>query len=519
MMENGDCYSGPAFFKTARPPVPCDGILAKAVHDIEPGSNGFELKGRAVQLPVVAGNSSGIHSDEIRTRDTSHGTPRLLSPPARRRDSPLLCAKGQNDMEVMRLTRAFRLGQLWAKQAPLVIPSTRCLNLHEYQSKQLMANNGVTVQRFKVAGNVLEAQEISKTLDVEEFVIKAQILAGGRGKGTFSSGLRGGVKLTKDPAQVSELVEKMLGYKLVTKQTPKEGVLVNKARISEAMDIARETYLAILMDRSFNGPVIVASPAGGVDIEDVAEKTPQLIFKEPISIQEGITDEQARTVAKNLNFKGPLLDQAAEQIKHLYNLFIKVDATQVEVNPFGETPDGRVVCFDAKINFDDNAAFRQQDIFAQEDVSESDPREVEAARNHLNYIGMDGNIACLVNGAGLAMATMDIIQLHGGSPANFLDVGGSVQEGQVTQAFKILTEDPKVKAVLVNIFGGIVNCATIANGITSACRTINLKVPLVVRLEGTNVDEARQILKNSGLAITPASDLEDAARKAVASLK
>lgn len=422
-------------------------------------------------------------------------------------------------MEVMRLTRAFRLGQLWAKQAPLVNPSTRCLNLHEYQSKQLMANNGVTVQRFKVAGNMLEAQEISKTLNVEEFVIKAQILAGGRGKGTFSSGLRGGVKLTKDPAQVLELVEKMLGYKLVTKQTPKEGVLVNKVMIAEAMDIARETYLAILMDRSFNGPVIVASPAGGVDIEDVAEKTPQLIFKEPISIQEGITDEQARTVAKNLNFKGPLLDQAAEQIKHLYNLFIKVDATQVEVNPFGETPDGRVVCFDAKINFDDNAAFRQKDIFAQEDVSESDPREVEAARNHLNYIGMDGNIACLVNGAGLAMATMDIIQLHGGSPANFLDVGGSVQEDQVTQAFKILTEDPKVKAVLVNIFGGIVNCATIANGITSACRTINLKVPLVVRLEGTNVDEARQILKNSGLAITPASDLEDAARKAVASLK
>ncbi|KAG0415248.1 hypothetical protein HPB47_007581 [Ixodes persulcatus] len=274
--------------------------------------------------------------------------------------------------------------------------------------------------------------------------------------------------------------------------------------IAEAMDIARETYLAILMDRSFNGPVIVASPAGGVDIEDVAEKTPQLIFKNRCLITRLISGSS---------------HQAAEQIKHLYNLFIKVDATQVEVNPFGETPDGRVVCFDAKINFDDNAAFRQKDIFAQEDVSESDPREVEAARNHLNYIGMDGNIACLVNGAGLAMATMDIIQLHGGSPANFLDVGGSVQEDQVTQAFKILTEDPKVKAVLVNIFGGIVNCATIANGITSACRTINLKVPLVVRLEGTNVDEARQILKNSGLAITPASDLEDAARKAVASLK
>uniref|UniRef100_L7MAT5 Succinate--CoA ligase [GDP-forming] subunit beta, mitochondrial n=1 Tax=Rhipicephalus pulchellus TaxID=72859 RepID=L7MAT5_RHIPC len=422
-------------------------------------------------------------------------------------------------MEVVRLSRALRLGRLWTKQACLAPPSSRCLNLHEYQSKQLMADNGITVQRFKVADNVSQAQEIARTLDVAEFVIKAQILAGGRGKGTFSSGLRGGVKLTKDPAQVPELVEKMLGYKLVTKQTPKDGVLVNKVMIAEALDIARETYLAILMDRSYNGPVVVASPAGGVDIEDVAEKTPHLIFKEPISILEGITRTQAQNIAKNLNFKGPLLDKAAEQIERLYNLFLKVDATQVEVNPFGETPDGRVVCFDAKINFDDNAAFRQQDIFAQEDTSESDPREVLAAKHHLNYIGMDGNIACLVNGAGLAMATMDIIQLHGGTPANFLDVGGSVKEDQVTQAFKIITDDPKVKAVLVNIFGGIVNCATIANGITSACRSINLAVPLVVRLEGTNVEEARSILSSSGLPITTAADLEDAAQKAVASLK
>ncbi|XP_064488225.1 succinate--CoA ligase [GDP-forming] subunit beta, mitochondrial-like [Ornithodoros turicata] len=422
-------------------------------------------------------------------------------------------------MEVMRLTRAFRLGHLFTKQVPAVHISARWLNLHEYQSKQLMADNGVTVQKFKVAENLSQAQEISKSLNVEEFVIKAQILAGGRGKGTFSSGLRGGVKLTKDPDQVAKYVEQMLGHNLVTKQTSKDGVKVNKVMIAEAMDIARETYLAILMDRAHNGPVIVASPAGGVDIEDVAEKTPELIFKEPVDIKKGITDEQARSIAKNLGFKDALLDQAAEQIKQLYNLFIKVDATQVEVNPFGETPDGRVVCFDAKINFDDNAAFRQEQIFEQEDVAESDPREVLAAKHHLNYIGMDGNIACLVNGAGLAMATMDIIQLHGGSPANFLDVGGNVKEDQVTQAFKILTEDPRVKAVLVNIFGGIVNCATIANGITNACRTINLKVPLVVRLEGTNVEEAKFILKNSGLPITSALDLDDAARKAVASLK
>ncbi|XP_077540410.1 succinyl-coenzyme A synthetase beta subunit, GDP-forming [Haemaphysalis longicornis] len=422
-------------------------------------------------------------------------------------------------MEVVRLARAFRLGRLWAKQACLAPPSVRCLNLHEYQSKQLMADNGINVQRFKVAENLPQAQEISQTLNVAEFVIKAQILAGGRGKGTFSSGLHGGVKLTKDPSQVSEFVSKMLGYKLVTKQTPKDGVLVNKVMIAEALDIVKETYLAILMDRAYNGPVIVASPAGGVDIEDVAEKTPHLIFKEPVNILKGITREQAQKIAANLDFKGPLLDKAAEQIEKLYDMFIKLDATQVEVNPFGETPDGRVVCFDAKINFDDNAAFRQESIFAQEDTAESDPREVLASKHHLNYIGMDGNIACLVNGAGLAMATMDIIQLHGGTPANFLDVGGSVKEEQVTQAFKILTDDPKVKAVLVNIFGGIVNCATIANGITSACRTINLKVPLVVRLEGTNVDEARHILSSSGLPITTAADLEDAAQKAVASLK
>jgi len=295
--------------------------------------------------------------------------------------------------------------------------------------------------------------------------------------------------------------------------------MVKKIMIAEALDIKRETYLAILMDRAFNGPVIVASPAGGVDIEEVAEKTPGLIFKEAIDINKGINDDQAMKIAKNLEFQGSQQKDAAVQIKNLYNLFRQVDATMVEINPFGETPDGKVVCFDAKINFDDNAQFRQKDIFAQEDTAESDAREVEAAKYNLNYIGMDGNIACLVNGAGLAMATMDIIKLHGGNPANFLDVGGNVKEDQVTEAFRILTQDPNVKAILVNVFGGIVNCATIANGIIAACNNIALKVPLVVRLEGTNVDVAKEILANSGLPIQAANDLDDAAIKAVASLR
>ncbi|XP_013779210.2 succinate--CoA ligase [GDP-forming] subunit beta, mitochondrial-like [Limulus polyphemus] len=420
------------------------------------------------------------------------------------------------------LTRNLKISQgalqLLRNQASSCQVPIRWLNLHEYQSKQLMADNGINVQRFKVAGTRDEAEEISKTLDVKEFVIKAQILAGGRGKGTFSSGLQGGVKLTTNPKEVTPIVEQMLGHKLVTKQTIGDGVCVKKVMIAEALDIERETYLAVLMDRETSGPVIVASPAGGVDIEEVAHTNPELIFKEPVDIINGLSEEQAKRLAENLEFKEELRDQAANQIKKIYELFLKVDATQVEINPFGETPDGRVVCFDAKMNFDDNAMFRQKEIFEQEDSSEIDPREVEATKYHLNYIGMDGNIACLVNGAGLAMATMDIIKLYGGSPANFLDVGGGVQEDQVYHAFRILTQDTRVKSILVNIFGGIVNCATIANGITNACKSIDVQVPLVVRLEGTNVNEAKKILSDSGLRITTASDLDDAAKKAVDSL-
>ncbi|XP_029550305.1 succinate--CoA ligase [GDP-forming] subunit beta, mitochondrial isoform X1 [Salmo trutta] len=360
----------------------------------------------------------------------------------------------------------------------------RWLNLQEYQSKKLMQESGVTVQRFYVADNAPDALQAAKRLGAKEIVLKAQILAGGRGKGVFDSGLKGGVHLTKDPSVVGELAKKMLGYSLTTKQTPKEGVKVKTVMVAEALDITRETYFAILMDRACNGPVMVGSPQGGMDIEEVADKTPELIFKEVIDIFEGVRDDQALRMAANLGFKGPLERQAADQIKRLYDLFLKVDATQVEVNPLGETPEGQVVCFDAKINFDDNAEFRQKAVFAMDDMSESDPTEMEAAKWDLKYIGLDGNIACFVNGAGLAMATCDIIDLHGGKPANFLDLGGGVKEKQVYEAFKLLTADPKVEAILVNIFGGIVNCAIIANGITKACRELELKVPLVVRLEG-----------------------------------
>jgi len=410
-------------------------------------------------------------------------------------------------------------GSLCKKQIGMVgTVQKRYLNLQEYQSKKLMARYGVNIQRFEVASTVQEAVDSAHHLiqGVKELVIKAQILAGGRGKGTFSSGLKGGVHLTTNPKDVEGFAMGMLGHRLVTKQTPEEGVLVQKITVAQALDIARETYLAILMDRDSNGPVVVASPEGGMDIEEVAEKFPDKIFKEAIDIEAGLTNEQALRLAGNLGFNEELSGHAALQIKRLYNLFIGVDATQVEVNPFGETPDGQVVCFDAKINFDDNAEFRQKPIFDMDDKAETDPREVQAAKYNLSYIGMDGNIACLVNGAGLAMATMDIIKLHGGNPANFLDLGGGIREDGVFQAFKIITSDKRVKAILVNIFGGIVDCAVIAKGITKANAGLDLGVPIIVRLEGTNVTEARRILDSSGMLIETADNLEDAAIKAVA---
>jgi len=288
--------------------------------------------------------------------------------------------------------------------------------------------------------------------------------------------------------------------------------------IAEAIDIKRELYVSLLMDRAAGGPVFVYSPKGGMDIEEVAHTDPGAIYTEPVNIETGPTKEQLKKVARNLNFEDKLLDDASQQLGKLYELFINLDCTQVEVNPFAETLDGKIYCGDAKMNFDDNASFRQKDVFSLHDSTEDDPRETAAAKYNLNYIGMDGNIGCMVNGAGLAMATMDIIKLYKGEPANFLDVGGGATEQQVTEAFKILTSDPQVKAILVNIFGGIMKCDIIANGVVAAAQKINLSVPVVVRLAGTNVQLGKKILKESGLPLITADDLDDAAQKAVATL-
>lgn len=398
------------------------------------------------------------------------------------------------------------------------ILTSKCnISLQEYQSKKLLEAHGVNIQRFQMASTPEEAHDAGVNLlntIASELVIKAQILAGGRGKGVFTSGLKGGVKLTKDPKVAQDLANQMLNFKLTTKQTKPEGVLVEKLMIAEALDISRETYFAILLDRNYDGPVMIGSPVGGMDIEEVAENQPDKIFKTKIDVNQGLTAEQATQMASDLDFKGENLKIAAEQLQKLYKLFTKLDCTQLEINPFAETPDGRVVCFDAKLNFDDNAEFRQKEVFEVQDLSETDPREIHAANIGLSYIQMDGNIGCLVNGAGLAMATMDIITLNGGSPANFLDCGGNVTEKQVQQAFEILTSDSQVRSIFVNIFGGIVNCATVAKGIVNACKTVNLKVPLIVRLQGTNMLEGNEILKKSGLNIVSELDFEEAAKKA-----
>jgi len=420
--------------------------------------------------------------------------PALLAAPRLLRAAPALCA------------RAFQTS-----------PVSR-LDLLEYQSKGLLEDYGVTVQKFKMASNKEEAAAIPGAFPCEEYVIKAQVLAGGRGKGTFDNGFKGGVHLTKDPAVVAGLCNAMIGNRLVTKQTPPAGIPVSKVMVAEAIDITREAYFCIAMDRDSNGPVIVASPDGGVDIEEVAEKHPERIKKVPVDIHEGVSDALATELAVFLGFQGELVPQCAQQIQNLYKMFLDVDCLQLEVNPLAETPQGKVYTADAKLGFDDNASFRQKAIFDMEDTTELDPREVDAASHNLNYVQLDGNIGCLVNGAGLAMATMDIIQLYGGKPANFLDVGGGVQEEQVKQAFRIITEDKGVKAILVNVFGGIVNCATIANGIVNACKSIKLDIPLIVRLEGTNVDNAKQIIADSGLAIVSAENLDDAAKKACSAL-
>ncbi|MBA3762660.1 MAG: ADP-forming succinate--CoA ligase subunit beta [Chthoniobacterales bacterium] len=389
------------------------------------------------------------------------------------------------------------------------------MNIHEYQAKELLQKFGVATPPGKAARTPEEAERIARELGTDELVVKAQIHAGGRGKGTFTNGFKGGVQLCKSPAEARELAAKMLGQTLVTHQTGAAGRVVNTILVARSVGIAREIYFAILLDRATGAPIIVASTEGGVDIETVAEKSPEKIMREPIDRLAGIQPFQTRKLARELGFESSQIKAASTLFDGLYRTFIGLDCSMVEVNPLVVTDKGEVLALDAKFNFDDNALYRHPEVAALRDIGEEDPREVEASKYGLNYIGLDGDIACLVNGAGLAMATMDIIKFYGGSPANFLDVGGGATEEQVTQAFKLLVSDEKVKAILVNIFGGIMKCDVIAQGIVNAVKAVNLPVPLVVRLEGTNVDAGKKIISDSGLPVTTADDLGDAAQKAV----
>jgi succinyl-CoA synthetase beta subunit len=393
------------------------------------------------------------------------------------------------------------------------------MNIHEYQAKELLEKFGVATAPGKAASSPDEAKKVAKELETNDLVVKAQIHAGGRGKGTFTNGFKGGVHLCKSADEAREIAAKMLGQTLVTHQTGPAGRVVNKVLVAKSVEIAREVYFAVLLDRATAAPLIIASTEGGVEIETVAEKSPEKIMREPIDPLGGMQPFQARKLATQLQFESGQLKAAAKLFEGLYRTFIGLDCSMVEVNPLVVTSSGEVLALDAKFNFDDNALYRHPEIAALRDITEEDPREVEASKHDLNYIGLDGNIACLVNGAGLAMATMDIIKFYGGSPANFLDVGGGADEEQVTEAFKILIADKNVKAILVNIFGGIMKCDVIAQGIINAAKSVQLSVPLVVRLEGTNVEAGKKMIAESNLAVTTANDLGDAAQKVVALAK
>src|ERR1700722_7199757 len=393
------------------------------------------------------------------------------------------------------------------------------MNIHEYQAKELFQRFGVASPKGLPADTSEEAEKAAAALKTSHLVVKAQIHAGGRGKGVFKNGFKGGVKLCSSPAEAREIAQNMLGHYLVTNQTGPDGRLVRKVMVAESVDIQREVYFAILMDRESSAPVVVVSTEGGVDIEAVAEKSPVKIYRETLHPLIGMQPFTALKLARYLEFSGDQLKAAAKLIMNVYRLFSSLDCSLVEINPLALTKNNEVLALDAKFNFDDNALYRHPEIVAMRDENEEDPREVEASKFSLNYIGLDGDIACLVNGAGLAMATMDIIKYAGGRPANFLDVGGGASEQQVTEAFKILISDKNVRAILVNIFGGIMRCDVIAQGIINAVKAVTLPVPLVVRLEGTNVDQGKKLLTESKLPIRAAADLGEAAKQVVAAAR
>merc|ERR1712045_898916 len=396
--------------------------------------------------------------------------------------------------------------------ACISVSQKRNLSVHEHVSMALLQEAGVPVPKFGVAKSAAEARKIAEEIASNDLVVKAQVLAGGRGKGSFKGGYKGGVQLVYNPDEVEAASKGMIGDYLITKQTGEEGRICNSVMITERKYTRKEYYVAIMNERAFNGPVIIASSEGGVNIEETAEKNPDAIVKFPIDAVEGLSKEGALEVAAELGINPAKHEDVAGTLLNLYDLFLTKDASMVEINPYAEDNKGDFVCLDAKLKFDDNADFRQKAVFDQRDWSQEDQREVAAAEFNLNYIALDGDIGCMVNGAGLAMATMDIIKLHGGSPANFLDVGGGATANQVKEAFKNITGDPKVNALLVNIFGGIMRCDVIAEGIIAAARELNLTTPIVVRLQGTNVDEAKVMIGSSGLKILPVSDFEEAAR-------
>jgi succinyl-CoA synthetase beta subunit len=382
------------------------------------------------------------------------------------------------------------------------------MNIHEYQAKRLLASFGVAVAEGAVAYTPKEAESVAKKLGGAVWVVKAQIHAGGRGKG-------GGVKVVKSPREVRDIAKNMIGMQLVTPQTGPAGKEVKRIYVEQGCDIARELYLSMLIDRASGCVTVMASTEGGMDIEEVAAKTPEKIIKVAIDPATGMQPFHARRIAFGLGLEGGQVRSGTIFVSALYDAFMGLDCSLAEINPLVVTGDGEVIALDAKMNFDDNALFRHPDVQELRDEDEEDPAELEASKHDLNYIKLDGNIGCMVNGAGLAMATMDIIKLYGGAPANFLDVGGGATRERVTTAFKLILSDPNVEGILVNIFGGIMRCDVIAEGVVSAAREVSLHVPLVVRLEGTNVDLGKKILNESGLAIVSADNLDDAAKMIV----
>ncbi|MGU3541168.1 ADP-forming succinate--CoA ligase subunit beta [Methylobacterium sp. A54F] len=396
------------------------------------------------------------------------------------------------------------------------------MNIHEYQAKAVLREFGVPVSRGVAIFDAGEAEAAATELGGPVWVVKSQIHAGGRGKGTFKgapAGAKGGVRVSKSVAEVVQNAREMLGQTLVTVQTGEAGRPVNRLYVEDGAQIAAEFYLSMLVDRESGGVAFVVSTEGGMDIEAVAHDTPEKIHTIPVDPATGIMPHHGRAVAKALGLSGPQAKEAEALTSKLYAAFTGKDMSLLEINPLVLTGDGHLACLDAKVSFDANALYRHPDVLALRDESEEDAKEIEASKYDLAYIALDGTIGCMVNGAGLAMATLDIIQLYGESPANFLDVGGGASEEKVTAAFKIITADPNVRGILVNIFGGIMKCDVIARGVIAAVRTVGLSVPLVVRLEGTNVEEGKAIIRGSGLNVIPADDLDDAAQKIVAAVK